>query len=74
MDKICETHSGLERLFLEIKEKFYERNKHLFLDVHIDCGSIILPAHKYVLSWRSAVLAEKLSNGVDQLSMSTFLI
>lgn len=44
--------------------EFYENN---FFDVKIYCKSIILPAHRYVLSCRSELLAQKLASGVDTL-------
>lgn len=59
-----------QRLF-DIKRNLDENCKQYFCDVQIDCQSIILPAHKYVLSSRSEVFAKQLASGVNELSKST---
>lgn len=56
--------------FAEIKRKHDEIYKENFFDVQIDCGSIILPAHRYVMSSSSTFLAEQIASGVNKLSES----
>lgn len=59
----------LENDVSNIIEKITDNIKLEFFDVQIDCDSIFLPAHKYVLCSRSEILAEQLSSGVLKLSM-----
>lgn len=56
---------------LMIKENIDKNKETYFFDVEIDCQSFILPAHKYVLSSRSEVLAKQLASGVNRLSKCT---
>lgn len=71
MDEIHERLLLMEMQIAQQKDNIYISNRNLFFDVQIDCCSIILPAHKYVLSTRSEVFAEQLSSGVEELSVST---
>lgn len=71
MDNISE--GSLEEMEKETSiliETLHALIKSDFCDVIIDCLGMCLPAHKYVLSFRSTVLAEQLSSGVHELSMS----
>lgn len=62
--------ANLRERYAETKEEFYEKFDPLFSDVRINCGSIILPAHKFVISSRSEILAQQLSSGINELGKS----
>lgn len=70
MDEIVRINLELKQKFLEIKAHLDKSYKQYFFDVQIDCQSIILPAHKYVLSSRSKVLADQLASDVNKLGKS----
>lgn len=55
----------------EIKKRIEDDYKTNFFDVQIHCRDVILPAHRYVLSSSSDVLAKQLASGVNKLGKST---
>lgn len=55
----------------EINKRIEDNYKTNFFDVQINCREVILPAHRYVLSSSSDVLAKQLASGVNKLSKST---
>ncbi len=71
IDEICDQDLLMAKKTREMKVFLEERTNRFCFDVQIDCGSIILPGHKYVLSFRSKVLAEQLSiKDINELGMS----
>lgn len=63
LNEIYEKHLSMQEQFSKLKTTFHKETEMYFFDVRIDCRSIILPGHKFVLSSRSVVLAEQLSSG-----------
>lgn len=70
MEQMNEKQIILANKFAAQKYELTRQHDKYFFDVEIDCLSIILPAHKYVLSSRSEILAEQLSSGVNVLGKS----
>lgn len=65
-ERLASFENAISNEIIEIVAKINDE----FCDVLIDCHSIYLPAHKYVLCARSEVLAEQLSSGFFELSTS----